>query len=116
VAVAAAERVSLEPDLMAQIDAAYAASRNIVSMQQDLSRGHPTEIDYLNGAVAALGAAHGLRCPVNEGLTSIIKGMEAASCNIGPIKSPRESISGRERTVSGSAQLQTAANLHPIKK
>jgi 2-dehydropantoate 2-reductase len=115
VAVAAAEHVSLEPDLMAQINAAYAASRNIVSMQQDLLRGHPTEIDYLNGAVVALGAMHGLRCPVNEGLTSIIKGMEAASCNIGSVKSPRESISGKERAANGSAQLQTAASATPIK-
>jgi 2-dehydropantoate 2-reductase len=77
-AVAAAEGISLEDNnLMDQINAAYAASRNIVSMQQDLSRGRITEIDYLNGAVAALGASHGLDCSVNSGLTSIIKGMEA---------------------------------------
>jgi 2-dehydropantoate 2-reductase len=78
-AVAAAEGISLELDLMAELNAAYAGSRNIVSMQQDLLRGRTTEIDYLNGAVAALGARHGLPCPVNDGLTRIIKGMEAAS-------------------------------------
>jgi 2-dehydropantoate 2-reductase len=78
VAVATAEGVLLDFDLMAEINVAYAGSRNIVSMQQDLSRGRTTEIAYLNGAVAELGARHGLQCPVNRGLTSIIKAMETA--------------------------------------
>jgi 2-dehydropantoate 2-reductase len=77
-AVASAEGVSLERNLLAEIDATYAGSPNIVSMQQDLLRGRPTEIDYLNGAVVELGAKHGLDCPVNSALTSIIKGMEMA--------------------------------------
>jgi 2-dehydropantoate 2-reductase len=46
-------------------------------MLQDLRRGRPTEIDYLNGAVAALGAQHRIECPVNRGLNAIIKAMEA---------------------------------------
>jgi 2-dehydropantoate 2-reductase len=46
-------------------------------MLQDLRRGHATEIDYMNGAVAALGAEHGVPCPVNHALTAIIKAMEA---------------------------------------
>ena len=78
-AVAGAEGVHLEGDLLGQINATYAGSRNIVSMQQDLWCGRATEIDYLNGAVAALGERHCLECPVNEGLTRIIKAMEAAS-------------------------------------
>jgi len=76
VAVAAAEGAALEIDFMGEINAAYAGSRNMVSMRQDLLRGRTTEIDYLNGAVAELGARHGLECPVNHALTSIIKGME----------------------------------------
>jgi 2-dehydropantoate 2-reductase len=79
VAVAAAEGVSLEMDLMAEINAAYDGSPNIVSMQQDLLRGRPTEIDYLNGAVVARGEKKGLPCPVNDGLTRIIKAMETTS-------------------------------------
>jgi 2-dehydropantoate 2-reductase len=79
VAVAAAEGVPLKTDFMTEVNAAYAGSSNIVSMQQDLLRGRTTEIDYLNGAVATLGAVHGLECPVNQGLACIIKGMEAAS-------------------------------------
>lgn len=80
-AVAAAEGVRLDEDFMSEIDAAYAGSQNIVSMRQDLLRGRQTEIDYLNGAVAALGARHGVDSPVNEALTRIIKGMEAAPRN-----------------------------------
>ena len=86
VAVAASEGVLLEMDLLAEVNAAYVGSRNIVSMQQDLLRGRPTEIDYLNGAVVALGAKNGVQCPVNDGLTRIIKGMEAASRKIGSTK------------------------------
>jgi len=79
VAVAAAEGVALEMDFLREINAAYAGSRNMVSMRQDLLRGRTTEIDYLNGAVAELGERHGLKCPVNQAFTSIIKGMEAMS-------------------------------------
>jgi len=79
IAVAAAEGVPLEDDLGEQVNATYAGSDNIVSMEQDLLRGRVTEIDYLNGAVAAVGAKHGLRCPVNESLTRIVKAMEEMS-------------------------------------
>jgi 2-dehydropantoate 2-reductase len=79
VAVAAAEGVGLETDLAREINAAYAGSRNLVSMRQDLLRGRTTEIDYLNRAVAELGARRGVECPVNKALTDIIKGMETTS-------------------------------------
>jgi 2-dehydropantoate 2-reductase len=88
--VARAEGITLENDLMDQVNAAYAGSRNVVSMQQDLLRGHITEIDYLNGAVAALGTRHGIECPVNAGLTHIIKGMEASRRAVPLSKSSRE--------------------------
>jgi 2-dehydropantoate 2-reductase len=91
-AVAAAEGVLLEADFMSEINAAYAGSRNIVSMRQDLLRGRPTEIDYLNGAIVGLGAKHHLECPVNDGLTSIIKGMEAASRHARSLEAAREFI------------------------
>ena len=81
VAVAASEGIRLEADFMDEIRAAYAGSRNIVSMRQDLSRGRITEIDYLNGAIVALGARHGLQCPANSLLTAIIKAMESAVRN-----------------------------------
>ena len=85
VAVAAAEGILLETDLLAEINATYAGSPNIVSMQQDLLRGRPTEIDYLNGAVVELGAKYGLDCPVNSALTNIIKGMETTRRKVNSI-------------------------------
>ncbi len=78
-AVAATQDIKFEADLMREIDDFFRPSHNIASMLQDLRRGRPTEIDYLNGAVAALGARNGLDCPVNAGLTAIIKAMETKS-------------------------------------
>lgn len=98
-AVAAAEGVCLEKNLMAEINTAYAGSPNIVSMRQDLLRGRVTEIDYLNGAVAALGTRHGLDCPVNDGLTRIIKGMEAEVSNVRSAR-PAQKANGNVPTKS----------------
>jgi 2-dehydropantoate 2-reductase len=47
------------------------------SMLQDLKRGRRTEIDYMNGAVARLGAEHGIATPVNAALTQLVKFLEA---------------------------------------
>jgi ketopantoate reductase len=71
--------ITFEVDFMQQINETFAPSPNIASMLQDLRRGRPTEIDYMNGAVARLGAEHGVPCPVNQALTDIIKAMEAQS-------------------------------------
>lgn len=76
-AVAAAEGVTLETDFMREINDFFRPSHNIASMLQDLRRGRATEIDYMNGAIAAIGAQHGVDCPVNAALTDIIKTMEA---------------------------------------
>jgi 2-dehydropantoate 2-reductase len=77
IAVATAEGVTFENDFMREIDDFFRPSHNIASMLQDLRRGRPTEIDYMNGAVGALGAQHGVECPVNGALSAIIKEMEA---------------------------------------
>jgi 2-dehydropantoate 2-reductase len=79
VAVAATQGVAFNVDFIQQIDDRFRPSHNIASMLQDLRRGHPTEIDYLNGAVVALGERHGVDCPVNAALAAIIKAMEAGS-------------------------------------
>jgi 2-dehydropantoate 2-reductase len=86
-AVAAAESITFENDFMREIDDFFRPSHNIASMLQDLRRGHPTEIDYLNGAVAALAAARGLPCPVSGALAAIIKAMEQ-SATLPGAKSP----------------------------
>ena len=74
--VAARDGVRLTPSFVDDIDRVYGASKNLSSMQQDLLKGRRTEIDFLNGAVVALGARFGLACPVNQALTLIIKAME----------------------------------------
>jgi 2-dehydropantoate 2-reductase len=79
VAVAATQGLTFDVDFNHEITDVFKASRNLVSMLQDLRRGHVTEIDYMNGAVARLGAEQGVPCPVNAALTAIIKAMEATS-------------------------------------
>jgi 2-dehydropantoate 2-reductase len=48
----------------------------ISSTAQDLERGRPTEIDYLNGYVVRACDAHGLPAPVNRTLYALVKLLE----------------------------------------
>ena len=75
-AVARTEGVTFEIDFLATITEVFAASRTIASMRQDLMRRRPTEIEHMNGAVAALGRRAGVDCPVNAALTAVIKAMD----------------------------------------
>lgn len=43
------------------------------STAQDLARGKPTEIDYLNGYVCRLGQKHGIPTPANHALLTLVK-------------------------------------------
>ena len=86
VAVAATQGLTFEMDFLKQIAEVFGPSRNIASMLQDLRRGQVTEIDYLNAAVAALGAEHAVPCPVNRALAAIIKAMEERSRSLLPKK------------------------------
>jgi 2-dehydropantoate 2-reductase len=65
-------------DFMALIDRVFAGARTIASMRQDLMKGRKTEIDHMNGAVAALGDKYGLPCPVNAAMTTMIRYLEAS--------------------------------------
>lgn len=76
VAVAAADGVRFDLDFNQEISDFFRPSHNVASMLQDLRRGHATEIDYLNGAVASLGLRLHVPCPVNAALTAIIRAME----------------------------------------
>jgi 2-dehydropantoate 2-reductase len=49
---------------------------NSSSMRQDVQRGRPTEIDALNGAVAAIGRERGIPVPLNEALWRAVKALE----------------------------------------
>lgn len=46
------------------------------STLQDLERGRLTEVDELNGAIAALASAHGTRAPINELITRGVHELE----------------------------------------
>jgi 2-dehydropantoate 2-reductase len=75
-AVARADGVTFDIDFQQALRDQFGPSRNIASMRQDLMKRKPTEIDYMNGAVVALGRQHGIDCPVNAALVAIIKAME----------------------------------------
>ena len=77
VAVARADGVRFEEDFMRVIDEVFGRSHTIVSMRQDLDKGRKTEIDFMNGAVAALGERYGIACPVNRAMTSLIHRLES---------------------------------------
>jgi 2-dehydropantoate 2-reductase len=47
------------------------------SMAYDLDSGHPTEIDHINGAVAAFGRRTGTPTPYNDAMLRLVKAREA---------------------------------------
>lgn len=51
------------------------------STAQDLARGKPTEIDYLNGYVVRQGAQLGIPTPMNQVLHALVKGREARNAD-----------------------------------
>jgi 2-dehydropantoate 2-reductase len=51
----------------------YLSGENVPSLRTDLVRGRPTEIEYLNGAVARLGREKGIPCPANELISSLVR-------------------------------------------
>eukprot|EP00659_Diplonema_papillatum_P007589 gene7589-11621_t len=62
--------------------------RSSSSMYEDLSRGAPTEVDYLSGFICQRAAKHGIPVPVNTALTALVKEAEAKRCS--PHHSSRE--------------------------
>ena len=75
-AVAQAEGVTFDEDFVELIDRVFAGARTIASMRQDLMKGRRTEIDHMNGAVAALGQQYGIPTPVNDALATMIRYLE----------------------------------------
>jgi len=78
VAVAAADGIALDP---AALDAdvqriAVSMATQLSSTARDLLRGHPTEVDHLNGYVVARARAHGLQAPVNQALQTLVHLLE----------------------------------------
>ena len=76
--VAEAVGITVEGDSHAGIDRIAATMPGQVSSTcQDLRRGKPTEIDYLNGFVAREGERVGVKTPLNRALQALVKALEA---------------------------------------
>ena len=74
--VAEAEGVTLEADLLAQLDRVIPTYGNYSSMCQDIMRGAATEIEFLNGRIVELGKRHNIPTPTNVAIVSLIKFLE----------------------------------------
>lgn len=76
-AVASAEGVNVPGDVEAAVRRIYETiPQQYASTAQDIMRGKPTEIDYLNGYVVQRGKALGIRTPANQALWALVKLIE----------------------------------------
>ena len=76
-AVARAAGVRIEGDMHKTAERiAQTMPGQLSSTAQDLARGKPTEIDYLNGVVVRKGKALGVPTPVNRVLLALVKLLE----------------------------------------
>jgi 2-dehydropantoate 2-reductase len=80
-AVARAEGVQVAGDVQAAVDKLAASMPSqYSSTAQDLARGKPTEIDYLNGLIVKRGEALGIATPANRVLWALVKLVESKPC------------------------------------
>ncbi len=77
-AVAAAHGVAMrhEDELLDVFERRCLGSRNVNSMLQDIQRGRPTEIEFLNGAMVRLAARKGAQAPANAAVAEWIRRLE----------------------------------------
>lgn len=70
-----------EPDLDMQMKNADGylgpSGTSLASMCQDIRRGLPCEIDYINGTVSRLAHEHNIAAPVNDQITALIRRIAA---------------------------------------
>ena len=66
------------------LQGAKAAGETRASLLQDVLKGRKTEIDFLNGYVAAKGKEVGVPAPANAAVTALIKRVEADEMTPGP--------------------------------
>jgi 2-dehydropantoate 2-reductase len=77
IAVASALGVTLEKDPEEMIDyGKEVAYLHKPSMLQDVEAHRQTEIETINGGVAAIGSRLGVSCPLNTAIAEMIKGLE----------------------------------------
>ena len=76
-AVAQAEGVRITTDVRAAVERVFETiPAQYSSTAQDLARGKPTEIDYLNGHIVRRGQALGIPTPANRVLWALVKLLE----------------------------------------
>src|SRR5207248_386586 len=76
-AIAKAEGVTITGDIDAAVRSIYETiPQQYASTAQDIMRGKPTEIDYLNGYVVQRGKALGIKTPANQALWALVKLIE----------------------------------------
>ena len=79
-AVAGKEGISVPGDMYETVRTlASTMATQYSSTAQDLARGKPTEIDYLNGYVCRLGQKHGIPTPANHALLTLVKLLSSKS-------------------------------------
>jgi 2-dehydropantoate 2-reductase len=79
-AVADKESISVPGDMYETVRTlASTMATQYSSTAQDLARGKPTEIDYLNGYVCRLGQKHGIPTPANQALLTMVKLLSSKS-------------------------------------
>ncbi|MCX5684615.1 MAG: 2-dehydropantoate 2-reductase [Planctomycetota bacterium] len=78
-AVARARNIALPyaDGVEAMLATARGTADNRCSMLQDLEAGRPTEIDYLNGAIAASAEGCGVAAPANRAIAALIRQVSA---------------------------------------
>ena len=77
-AVATAEGINVPGDVHAAVwRIVETIPQQYSSTAQDILRGKPTEIDYLNGHIVRRGKALGIRTPANQVLWALVKLVEA---------------------------------------
>lgn len=78
--VAVARSQGLDIELDERVSAIHGvlerAGAGKASMLQDVLGGRKTEIETVNGAVVAAGAAHGVPVPLNEAMVALVHGLE----------------------------------------
>ncbi|MFX1476043.1 MAG: ketopantoate reductase family protein, partial [Promethearchaeota archaeon] len=79
IAVGTAEGIDFEADLINFIEEIVPKYTNRSSMCQDIQRGRPTEIEFINGRIVELGKEHGIPTPINKCLTQLVRFLEARS-------------------------------------
>lgn len=78
-AVGKAEGVDFKADLLEFIENIIPRYTNRSSMYQDIQRGRPTEIEFINGRIVELGKHHGIPTPINKCLAQLVRFLEVRS-------------------------------------